>query len=252
VPANLTMEFGKKYEEYKNATSPALKARLLKELIALAPKHKGTERLLGQLKKSLSRLEDRMEAERKAKKAGGHHGIRKVAPMLVLVGPPNSGKTTLFRALTGKGDPQPYPNSTQQPVTAIAHYKHAKLQMVDTPSFDSSYGHNGDVVIICGPDHSLARQFRKPHIIFADNKNPEVILEEAWHSLKLMRIFTPDGKYPMLAKIGSTVGEVANKIHKNFVNNFEWAKVQRGGRITRIGLDFILEDGDMLYLKSRV
>ena len=197
--------------------------------------------------------ESKIEVDRAIKKSGGHRGIKKIAPVIALVVPPNSGKTTVFKNWTGEGTPHNYPNSTQQPETAMALYKEARLQVVDTPSFDGSYGHNADVVIICGPDHSIGKQFKRQIVLIADkyHSNDE-ILEAAWKALKLIRVFTPDGKYPMLAKKGSSVSDVAKKIHKSFVDNFEWAKIKRGRRIIRVGLDFIVKAGDLLILRSRI
>ena len=56
----------------------------------------------------------------------------------------------------------------------------------------------------------------------------------------------------MLTKEGSTVSDVARKIHKSFVDNFEWAKIKRNRRTFRVGLDFIVNDGDLLILRSRI
>ena len=252
MPANLTPEFSKKFMEYKSARSTAQKIRLLKELIALAPKHKGTEKLLAQLKRTLSRLEDKQEAERRARKGGGKKGIKKVAPLIVIVGPPNSGKTTLFRRFTGQGEPKPWPYSTQEAETAVGYFNDAKLQFIDCPSHDFSYANNADVVLFTARDGELERKFSGKKKVFAQGKSEREILERVWELLGLIRVYTEDGKDPMLLKKGATVRDAAREIHRSLVENFEWAKVTRKGRTVRVGLDFVLEDGDRVWIKSRV
>ena len=248
VPANLTPEFNKKYREYKDAKSPAQKIRLLKELIGLAPKHKGTENLLARLKKTLSRLEDKQEAERRAKKARSRKGIRKVAPLVVIVGPPNSGKTTLFREFTGEGEPAEHPFSTQEPETAVGFYRGARLQFIDCPSFDFSYANNADVVLLTVPDRKLESKY--PRHVVAAGKSREEILQQVWEKLGLIRVYTETGKEPMLLKRGATVKDAAEEIHKTLVKRFQWARVTRAGRTFRVGLDFPLQEGDVVWIKS--
>jgi len=251
VPANLTPEFHRKFLEYKSAKTTAQKIRLLRELIAIAPKHKGTEKLLAQLKRTLSRLQDKEEAERKAKKAGRRRGIKKVAPLIVIVGPPNSGKTKLFREITGKGEPKPWPYSTQEPQTAIANYAGARLQFIDCPSFDFSYANNADVILLTVEDEELMQKFANRKIVIARGKNVDEILDEIWKKLELIRVYTEGEEEPMLLRKGATVRDAALEIHRSLVENFEWARVTRKGKVMRVGLDFELEDCDVLWIKSR-
>ncbi len=250
MPANLTPEFNKKYREYKDARSTAQKIRLLRELIGLAPKHKGTENLLAQLKRTLARLEDRQEAERKAKKRGPR-GIKKVAPLVVIVGPPNSGKTTLFRQFTGKGEPKPWPFSTQDFDTAIGLIGDARIQFIDCPSFDFSYANNADVLLFTAPLEEVEQKFPSKERVYAEGKDPDDLRREIWEKLGLVRIYTEDGDEPLLLKRGATMKDAAGQIHHSLVRGFEWARVTRGGKTFKVGLDFPLEEGDIIWIKGR-
>ncbi|MBR9679676.1 MAG: TGS domain-containing protein [Candidatus Altiarchaeota archaeon] len=253
MPDDQTQEFDKKYSDYKAAQSTVQKIRLLQELISQMPKHKGTENLQAQLKRSLSKLKTRAESEKKSGKGGTSiMTVKKIAPFIVIIGPPNSGKTSLFKALTGKGKPRRYAFSTKIPNTAIAEYKKAKLQLVDTPSFDFSMANNANVIILTEPNPELEKKFKRKRIVIAKGREPQAVLEAVWERLELMRIFTDIGGEPILLKHRQTVKDAADKIHKSFVEGFEWAKVKRGKRTFRVGLDYVLHDDDMLWLKSRL
>ena len=252
MPANVTPEFNRKYREYQDAKSGPQKIRLLRELVSLAPKHKGGENLMAQLKRSISRLENKQESERKAKKARSKKGIKKVAPLIVIIGPPNSGKTTLFKHFTGEGKPKKWAFSTQVVKTAMGWFEDAKLQFIDCPSFDFSYANNADVIILMVPDKALETKFKAKKIIIAENKDSDELLKAVWKSFKLMRVYTETGKEPMLLKKGSKMRDAAEDIHKTMVDGFEWARVKRGKKTYKVGLGFELKEGDKVWIKSRL
>src|SRR5512147_1275744 len=103
MPANLTPQYKAAEERLHHAATREEKEEALREMIALLPKHKGTEKLLADLRKRLSKLEE--EAAHPARGAHGHrvevgHVRREGAGQWVLLGPPNAGKSSLLAALT--------------------------------------------------------------------------------------------------------------------------------------------------------
>jgi len=137
VPANLTPQYHDAEERFKASRDPAEKLAALREMIALLPKHKGTEKMLADLRKRLSKLEE--EAERPARGGPGHrveigHVKREGAGQWVLLGPPNGGKSSLLAALTNAhpevGD---YPFTTRAPLPGMMAFEDAQVQLVDTP-----------------------------------------------------------------------------------------------------------------------
>jgi ribosome-interacting GTPase 1 len=136
VTANLTPQYHDAEERFKKAADHAEKVAALREMIALLPKHKGTEKLLADLRKRLSKLED--EAAHAPR--GGHrteigHVKREGAGQWVLLGPPNSGKSSLLAAVTHAhpevGD---YPFTTRVPLPGMAAFEDVQIQLVDTPA----------------------------------------------------------------------------------------------------------------------
>ena len=137
MPANLTPQYHDAEERFKASRDHAEKLEALREMIALLPKHKGTEKMLADLRKRLSKLED--EAERPARGGPGHHVEvghvkREGAGQWVLLGPPNGGKSSLLAALTNAhpevGD---YPFTTRAPLPGMTAFEDAQVQLVDTP-----------------------------------------------------------------------------------------------------------------------
>ena len=68
MPANLTPEYFKAEKWYKTATTNDERILALERMLAVMPKHKGTDHLKADLRKKLSRLKDAG-----AQKKGGSH-----------------------------------------------------------------------------------------------------------------------------------------------------------------------------------
>ncbi|MGE5587872.1 MAG: GTPase [Clostridia bacterium] len=134
MPANLTPQYLEAEQAFKEAKTTAEKIAALEEMLAVIPKHKGTEKLQADIKRRLSKL--REEGERKAK-AGRQdpflverHGAGQVA----LVGFPNSGKSALVGALTrAKVTVADYPFSTVLPIAGMMQFEDIWIQLVDMP-----------------------------------------------------------------------------------------------------------------------
>ena len=73
MPANLTPPYHDAEERFKAATTHEERLEAMREMIALLPKHKGTEKLYADLKKRLAKLET--EVERGASRAAGEQGF---------------------------------------------------------------------------------------------------------------------------------------------------------------------------------
>ncbi len=159
MPANLSPEFKDAERRYKTAASFEEKMRALEEMLATIPKHKGTEKMQADLKTRLARM--KQEGERRPKATSGFSRLiqvdREAEAMAVLFGPPNSGKSSLLRALS-KATPEvaPYPYTTQLPCSGIARHEDVPIQVVDLPALDRErllpwvigIGRNADVLLL--------------------------------------------------------------------------------------------------------
>ena len=143
MPANLTPAYHAAEERFRAATGHEEKIEALREMIALLPKHKGTEKLQADLRKRLSKLED--EEAHVAK--SGHRGPdpghvhKEGAGQWALVGPPNSGKSSLLAALThAHPEIADYPFTTRAAQPGMMTFEDVQVQLVDTPAVATGHG----------------------------------------------------------------------------------------------------------------
>jgi ribosome-interacting GTPase 1 len=135
MPANLTPQYLAAEKRYKEATTPLEKIEALEEMMAVMPKHKGTEKLQADLKHRLAKL--RVESERKHGPAKGStmYVVHKEgAGQTVLVGAPNVGKSSLLARLT-KATPEigDYPFTTRMPQPGMMPFENVQIQLIDLP-----------------------------------------------------------------------------------------------------------------------
>jgi ribosome-interacting GTPase 1 len=145
MPANLPPQYYELEREYKAERDPREKLRLAQELLAMMPKHKGTDKLQADLKTKISKLKLQVEGPPQKKHGTRHvdsreHIDKEGAAQIILIGPPNSGKSTIVDAVTGAkpliGD---YPYTTREPLAGMMMYEWVQLQLIDTPPIADDY-----------------------------------------------------------------------------------------------------------------
>lgn len=142
MPANLTPEFIAARERFQAATAPREKLDALEEMLAVIPKHKGTEHMQMDIKRRISKLKQQMEEDRR--KSGKHgyefHVPPEGAGQVIIVGPPNAGKSEILARLTSASpEVAAYPFTTRKPLPGMMEYEDIQIQLVDTPPIAAGY-----------------------------------------------------------------------------------------------------------------
>jgi ribosome-interacting GTPase 1 len=137
MPANLTPQYKEAEQRFRQATTHGEKLEALREMMALLPKHKGTEKIQADLRRRMAKLEDEAAHARHAgpQRFDPGHVHREGAGQWVLIGPPNAGKSALVRALThAHPEVAPYPFTTRVPLPGMMPVEDVQVQLVDTPA----------------------------------------------------------------------------------------------------------------------
>jgi ribosome-interacting GTPase 1 len=135
MPTNLTPEYRRVEAAYRKASDPAEKLTLLKQMLSVMPKHKGTDHLQAEVKSRIKELIGELRSPGKAKRGGPSHVLRpEGAAQIALIGPPNTGKSALHAKLTGSHAMiGPYPYTTAEPLPGMLTFEDVHLQLVDLP-----------------------------------------------------------------------------------------------------------------------
>lgn len=205
----------------------------LQEMIRTSVKHKGTENLLADLRKRLSKFKKELVIERK-KSHKPKNVIRKDgAGQVCIIGLTNSGKSTLLNSLTNAGATvADYPYTTKEPKVGMMLYDDLQFQMIEIPA---SFGpdsigllHSCDaIVIVLDANKDIVKQknelmdilkrnrLDKKKMIFAKNKNNvcglnyeticidakskvglDVLKEKIWKILGKIKVYTKSPDKP--------------------------------------------------------
>jgi len=147
MPANLTPEYFSAEKWYRSATTNDEKILALERMLAVMPKHKGTDHLKADLRRKLSKLKEAGPQKGKAgKQVDVFHVPATGAGQIVLLGMPNTGKSALVGALSkAKVNVADFPFATHAPVPGMAKYEDVQIQLVDMPPITADYMAPGQV-----------------------------------------------------------------------------------------------------------
>ncbi|MEW6474944.1 MAG: GTPase [Actinomycetota bacterium] len=136
MPTNVTPEYKKAEAEFRQARTPEDRLAGLREMLRTLPKHKGTEHLQADIRSRIKELTEELAGPRKGgARTGPAHVVHpEGAGQVALLGPPNSGKSTLHARLTGShAAVGPFPFTTQFPQPGMLPHLDIGIQLVDLP-----------------------------------------------------------------------------------------------------------------------
>lgn len=133
MPANLPPQYHGAEQRFREAKTIPDKIEALEEMFALLPKHKGTDHLKADIRRRIAKL--KLEGEKKGGRKGfGYHVDKQGAGQVVLVGPPNAGKSLLLARLTNaKPEVAEFPFTTARPLAGMVEFENVQIQLVDLP-----------------------------------------------------------------------------------------------------------------------
>lgn len=138
MPANLPPTYYKLKHEHEAAKTDAERLVLLEEMLRIVPKHKGSEKVVAELRRRIARIKKGAAAtggKKGARKGYSEHIPKQGAGQIVLLGPPNGGKSQILAAFTkAKPAVSPTPYTTTAPLVGMLPYENIQFQLIDTPS----------------------------------------------------------------------------------------------------------------------
>ncbi len=232
MPANLPPIYYEIEKKLKFAQSPEEKIQIIMQMIAVMPKHKGTDHLQAELRRKISLLKREAAKTPKVQRADLYTVPKEGAGQIVLVGKPNSGKSTILSFLTNAkpaiGD---FPFTTQKPEVGMVRFENVNIQLVDTPAL--CYEHRPPWLL------AVARSSDALAIVLTPEK-PIETLKELLEILENGNMFV--SKYPtsprpeLMPKRGFIIlnmfeenQDVQDEIEKTFPDRIESVKFEIDG-----------------------
>src|SRR5215510_10879180 len=142
MPANLSPEYKAAEAAFRAARDPRERLDRLRDMLRTIPKHKGTDHLQADIKRRIKELSEEIEAPKKgpARSAPSHVVRPEGAAQLALIGPPNSGKSSLHARLSGSNaHVAAYPFTTQEPQAGMMTHEDIHFQLLDLPALSPQH-----------------------------------------------------------------------------------------------------------------
>jgi len=324
MPANLPPQYFEAEKNFRQAKTVPEKIAALEEMLAIMPKHKGTDHLKADLRRRIAKLSqsgDKKSATQRASMVIQKEG----AAQVVVIGLPNVGKSQLVCSLT-KATPAvaDYPFTTYTATPGMMEFENIKIQLIDTPPLVANSTESWLPVILIRADallvmvdlnndpltqmETIIAQLEEMRIGIGSKKTQEepdrilrtkkalivgnkIDLEGAagnyaelqeifqdelpvtaisaqkgtgleelrlkiYQLLDIIRVYTkspgqkPDFTDPIVLERGSTLGDAAAAVHKDFRAKLKYARLWGSGKHDGLMVkkDHILEDGDIIEL----
>lgn len=264
MPVNPGIQYQLAEKEFQEAEGISAKLKALHNMLAKCPKHKSSEHLQKEIKERIAKYKKILDKEKKSKKGGSYLSLKKEGDAsVVILGIPNSGKSTLLSQLTNaKPLISEHEFTTKKPEVGILDYKGVKIQLVELPALVENYlglgrgafylsiVRNFDLIVyLLDQTRDIKYQLdilkeelkkndiEKKIVLYGTKGNSRFGLtlnelkEEIWNNLDLIKVYTKsvDKKkhdYPPVAlKKGKTVRDLALVVHKDFVKRFKFARI---------------------------
>ncbi len=133
MPANLPPQYYEAERNFRLAKRPEEKIAVLEEMLAIMPKHKGTDHLRAELRGRIAKL-----TQLATKKSGAHRASMAIekegAAQIAVIGLPNTGKSQLVASITNASPTvAEYPFTTQAATPGMMEFENIQIQLIDTP-----------------------------------------------------------------------------------------------------------------------
>jgi ribosome-interacting GTPase 1 len=133
VPANLTPQYLEAEKNFRLARTTLEKIACLEEMLAVMPKHKGTDHLHADLRTKLANLTKSLDKKTATQRTS--MTVEKVgAAQVAVIGLPNTGKSQIVASITNATPAvAAYPFTTQTAIPGMMAFENVQIQIIDTP-----------------------------------------------------------------------------------------------------------------------
>lgn len=141
MPTNLPPEYFDAEKRYRTASTSAEKLACIEEMLAIIPKHKGTDKLRADLRKRVSKLKSAAQAKKSlARHESAYHINKEGAGQVVIVGATNVGKSALVATVTHAApEVADFPHTTWKPTPGMMPIENIQIQLIDTPPLSKEF-----------------------------------------------------------------------------------------------------------------
>lgn len=140
MPANLPPEYFEVEKTLRLARTAEEKIAIMEKLLSIIPRHKGTEKLVALYRSKIAKLKEEIERRPAARKGPLFWIEKSGAGQVIVIGPPNAGKSAIIRALTGvEVEVADFPFTTRLAAPYMMPFENIKIQLIDTPPITADF-----------------------------------------------------------------------------------------------------------------